>query len=354
MKSDKRIFQCLSPQVSEMVNRICDSNFGNPFPYREWKGYFNTCVQWLRLFQNAIFEIGRNTETVREDTLLKAQLLGGELGSCHYRISSLGNRTIIYVIDISFNEFQFQGFKLILNESDYQSSYKSRLQTKDSFTAQFKRAPLRDMHIRTLKSGYRLVKFKRHVAFLKPNKKELLFNKWFITATDFDEHGKAYAQGSDNNIYEIDTDGNMRLSDKSLGDINNLLESRRAIKSLNERMTNQNKRHAIPLYEVMRLLAEEKHGNLGWKGSQPVFNKLERELKAHEKETGIKVSRHPRGATQFSVKNPEGGEMIFYGDKDPFIAEVVKGLEKYGKLREMRTFELGGKTYRQFRKCSDK
>ncbi len=102
MGNSKKILLCLSPQVHEKVNRVCALNFENL--YREWKGYFNAYVQWLGLFRKAIYEIVQSSETIRK-SIHKVQLLGGELGSCNYKIILSDNATIISIIDVSFNSF---------------------------------------------------------------------------------------------------------------------------------------------------------------------------------------------------------------------------------------------------------
>ncbi len=317
MGDNKFISVYLSPQIYEEIERICTLNFENRYPYDDWKGHFDVCVQWRRILGVALNEAAWNTSQTYKK-IFRAKLWDGEIGTCRYKIVSSNNIPIIYVIDIKFNRFQFKGYKLILDEPNYRSEYSGKFKIRGGKNATKGRKVLKK-----LGSGYYLLKTGGHMTFVKPDKKSLLSpGKWFITATDF-EDGKAYAQGSDNNIYEIDTNGNMRLSDKSLGDINNLLESRRA----------------IPLGELMKRLDENRKKNASKKiGGKMVLNKFEREVNKHTKETGVKASKFKSGGTKLSVKNPDGGEMVFYSQKEfMYSDEVVKGLEKYGRLREMRT-----------------
>ncbi len=125
---------------------------------------------------------------------------------------------------------------------------------------------------------------------------------------------------------------------------------------LNERMTYGKARKGIPLYVVMKSLNESKASTS--RKTTRDFGRLspfERYVRKHEKESGIKVSKFVNGGgTCFTVDNPEGGVMRFYSEYPFFYDMIVKGLEKYGRLRELWTFETGGEIYRQLRKCSDK
>ena len=305
----------LSSQTHQEIDRICGLNFENLYhSNRQWKGHFNACVQWVRLLYHCLFAgTDWNVGKERKD-IFKANLLDGELGSCHYKLSFDGSVTIIYVIDIKFNKFQFQGFELLLDEPNYRVGYKPKFKIKGG-----KNAMKGKRVIKRLKSGYYLLKAGGHMTFLTKDKEDMLFpNKWFVAATDF-YNGKAYVQCSDNNIYEIDEKGNMGTSEKSLGDIQPLLEAKS-----NRRMTFYSMPR-VSLFSIMRMLTERKKG-------------LDAR-KEKEKSKCYKVEKDgdewPMYAYEVKPMRTVGNWTVHKGADYP---SLWKGLERYGDISNILSY----------------